>query len=137
MMHKMSLHLQIWTIKIKITYSLVGGLSVTRKNRQMSRTVAQKWFHKENDTFTKIAYECERFGQSGHTEGGVNMASWKLTKHLESLIKLNSCHNYFNGPNTASFCLFLPFYMKQIKYKFIKALMVCMGLKPGVAGWKA
>ena len=29
------------------------------------------------------------------------------------------------------------FYMTQIKYKLIKALMVCLGLKPRAAGWKA
>ena len=29
------------------------------------------------------------------------------------------------------------FYMTQIKYKLIKVFMVSLGLKPGVAGWKA
>ena len=27
--------------------------------------------------------------------------------------------------------------MTQIKHKLINALMVCLGLEPGVAGWKA
>ena len=35
------------------------------------------------------------------------------------------------------FGYFRLFYMKQIKYKFIKLLMVCLGLEPGAAGWKA
>ena len=35
------------------------------KNRQLSIKVAQKGFHQKNDfdTFTKIAQECEKFGQ--------------------------------------------------------------------------
>ena len=35
------------------------------------------------------------------------------------------------------FVYFRLFYMTQIKYKLIKALMVCMGLEPRAAGWKA
>ena len=34
------------------------------------------------------------------------------------------------------FCLFLTFHTTQIKYKLIRALMVCLGLEPGAAGWK-
>ena len=35
------------------------------------------------------------------------------------------------------FVYFRLFYMTQIKYKLIKALIVCLGLEPGAAGWKA
>ena len=29
------------------------------------------------------------------------------------------------------------FFMTEIKYRLINVLMVCLGLKPGAAGWKA
>ena len=41
---------------------------------------------------------------------------------------------YTTEPLFVYFCLL---YMKQIEYKFIKALMVCLGLKPVGAGRKA
>ena len=40
----------------------------------------------------------------------------------------------FNGP---LFIFFLPFHMTQFKYEWIKAKMVCLGLKLGEAGCKA
>ena len=40
------------------------------------------------------------------------------------------------GQSQPLFVYFCLFYMTQIKYKLVKVLMVCLGLKPGVAGWK-
>ena len=40
------------------------------------------------------------------------------------------------GQSRPLFLYFRLFYMTQIKYKLIKALMVCVGLKPGAAEWK-
>ena len=34
------------------------------------------------------------------------------------------------------FLVFRFFYMSQFKYSSIKAQMVCLGFKPGAAGWK-
>ena len=48
-----------------------------------------------------------------------------------------------NGPNPASFCLFLFFsqyndnYSTNLTINDIKAQMVCLGFEPRVAGWKA
>ena len=41
-----------------------------------------------------------------------------------------------NGPFPASFGLFSSFHITQYN-KLMKAQMVCLGLKPGMAGWKA
>ena len=43
-------------------------------------------------------------------------------------------HSFLNGPILVYFRLFD---MTQFKYKLIKALMVCLGLKPRAEGWKA
>ena len=40
------------------------------------------------------------------------------------------------GQSRPLFVYFHLFHMTQFKYKLIKALMVCLGLEPGVAGWK-
>ena len=46
---------------------------------------------------------------------------------------------FFKWANPGLFLFNVVFsrYMTQIKYKLIKALMVCLGPEPGVAGWKA
>ena len=54
---------------------------------------------------------------------------------------LNLSYNRFISSNICTnFCLktgpIVFFYTAQFKYKLIKALMVCLGLKPGAAGWK-
>ena len=42
-----------------------------------------------------------------------------------------------NGPNPASFCLFLLFSHDKYSTNTIneKVLMACLGLEPGAAGW--
>ena len=40
-----------------------------------------------------------------------------------------------NEPIPASFCLFSSFQHDTNQYIFIKAYMVCLGLKPGLAVW--
>ena len=40
------------------------------------------------------------------------------------------------GQSLPLFVNFRLFYLTQIKYQLIKALMVCLGLEPEAAGWK-
>ena len=41
------------------------------------------------------------------------------------------------GQSWPLFVYYCLFYVTQIKHELIKALMVCLGLEPGAAGWKA
>ena len=41
------------------------------------------------------------------------------------------------GQSRSLFVYFRLFYMTQVNYKLIKVLMVCLGLEPGTARWKA
>ena len=57
------------------------------------------------------------------------------------LCQHNQCPSLFTflkmGQSAPLFVYFCLFYMIQIKYILITALMLCLGLKPGAAGWKA
>ena len=55
----------------------------------------------------------------------------------QAIIRIKTVDFFKNGPIPASLCFFMLFYMTQIKYKLIKVLMVCLGLEPGAAGWRA
>ena len=53
------------------------------------------------------------------------------------VLKKDCCFFEKNAPNPASFCLFLLFSHDKYSTNTIneKALMACLGLKPGAAGW--
>ena len=53
-------HLFITSAPSSIAYQLFNSISVTRKNRQRSIKVAQKWFHQKNDRFWLLYKNCLR-----------------------------------------------------------------------------
>ena len=64
--------------------------SVTRKNRQMSIKVAQKWFHYENDRFSTLYKNCLRM--------------WKIWANSLLPKALKSCPKSNKSPNLVT-CL--------------------------------
>ena len=60
-------------------------ISVTRKNRQMSIKVAQKWFHEKYDSFWHLYKNCLRMWEI--------WAKWMLPKSSKSCPKFNKSPN--------------------------------------------
>ena len=76
--------------------------------------------------------------QSSLSSSSLRLTSWGEVFY-EFVMLLNYKITVFlkNRPSPASFCLFSSFPHDTNQYNFIKAQMVCLGLEPGAAKWKA
>ena len=123
---------------------------------KLETLVGCKMFLKGNATYILVQGNSELMAvvQNNHTQVhsqnvlnetsklrflGSKIIVFTANLRFEGLFSGSLQHRMFliMGLSRPLFVYFRLFYMSQFKYNLIKAQMVCLGFKPGAAGWKA